>query len=278
LYAVFGFFPLVYGLWLSFHKWDGISPMEWTGLANYAKLLTDDIWWYAIYNTIWLFFAATVPQLIIALLLAFIINSNFIKGKDFFRAAFFAPNVASTVAVSLIFISLFGTRYGMLNYALSFFGVEQIDWLGSAAWIKPAIALVTIWQWTGYSMIIFLAGLQSINQELYEAARVDGARTRDIFWHITLPLLRPVIVFQVILSIIGAMQNFDIPVMLAGGTQSSSPGGTDRAGLTANVLLYWTAFKYTQFGYASAMSFVLFFLIVAFSFTYNKLQGRNLTE
>lgn len=278
LYAVFGLFPLLYGLWLSFHKWDGISQMEWAGLANYAKLMTDDIWWYSIYNTIWLFVAATIPQLILALILAFIINSSYIKGKDFFRAAFFAPQVASTVAVSLIFISLFGQRYGMVNYVLAMVGIQPVDWLGSAAWIKPAIALVTVWQWTGYSMIIFLAGLQSINQELYEAARVDGARTRDIFWNITLPLLRPVIVFQVILSIIGAMQNFDIPVMLAGGTQSSAPGGTDRAGLTAAVLLYWTAFKYTQFGYGSAMSFVLFFLIVVFSFTYNKFQGRNLTE
>ena len=142
------------------------------------------------------------------------------------RAAFFAPNVASAVAVSLIFTSLLGARYGMLNYALGFFGLGPIDWLGSAAWLKPSIAMVTIWQWTGYSMIIFLAGLQSINPELYEAARVDGAQTRDIFRHITLPLLRPVIVFQVILSIIGAMQAFDIPVMLAGGTQSSAPGGT----------------------------------------------------
>jgi ABC-type sugar transport system permease subunit len=278
LYAVFGMFPLLYGLWLSFHRWDGISPMKWAGLANYAKLMTDDIWWYSIYNTIWLFFAATVPQLTIALILAFIINTNYIKGKDFFRAAYFAPNVASAVAVSLIFVTLFGERYGMVNYFLSFFGVPRIDWLGTAAWIKPAISIVTIWQWTGYSMIIFLAGLQSINQELYEAAKVDGAETLDIFRHITLPLLRPVIVFQVILSIIGAMQNFDIPVMLAGGTQSSAPGGTDRAGLTAAVLLYWTAFKYTDFGYASAMSFVLFALIVSFSFIYNRLQGRNLTE
>jgi cellobiose transport system permease protein len=138
--------------------------------------------------------------------------------------------------------------------------------------------MVTIWQWTGYAMIIFLAGLQSINLELYEAAKVDGATTSDIFWSITLPLIRPVIVFQVILSIIGAMQSFDIPVMLAGGTQSSSPGGTDRAGLTAMVLIYWTAFKYTEFGYASAMSFVLFFLIIAFSFMYNRSQGRNPTE
>jgi cellobiose transport system permease protein len=278
LYAVFGLFPLLYGLWLSFQKWDGISPMQWAGIANYAKLMSDDIWWYSIYNTIWLFFAATVPQLILALVLAFIINSSYIKGKDFFRAAFFAPQVASSVAVGLVFVYLFGERYGLLNYFLGFLGIEKIDWLGSRNFIKPAIALVTIWQWTGYAMIIFLAGLQSINLELYEAAKVDGATTRDIFWSITLPLIRPVIVFQVILSIIGAMQSFDIPVMLAGGTQSSSPGGTDRAGLTAMVLIYWTAFKYTEFGYASAMSFVLFILIIAFSFLYNRSQGRNPTE
>jgi cellobiose transport system permease protein len=278
LYAVFGIFPLVYGLWLSFHSWDGISSMQWVGLGNYTQLLTDDIWWKAIYNTLWLFFAATVPQLILALLLAFIINSTYIKGKDILRAAYFMPIVASAVAVSLIFTSLFGERYGMLNYVLSFFGVERIDWLGSARWLKPSMAIVTIWQWTGYTMIIFLAGLQSINPELYEAARVDGAQTRDIFLHITLPLLRPVILFQVILSIIGAMQNFDIPVMLAGGTQSSAPGGTDRAGLVSMVLIYWTAFKYQQFGYAAAMAFVLFILIVAFSFSYNRWQGRNPTD
>jgi ABC-type sugar transport system permease subunit len=278
LYAVFGLFPLLYGFWLSFYKWDGISPMKWAGLANYAKLLSDDIWWKAIYNTIWLFFGATIPQLIIALLLAFIINSNFIRGKDFFRAAFFAPNVASAVAVGLIFGALFGERYGMINYGLSVFGIKGVDWIGSAAWLKPSIALVTVWQWTGYSMIIFLAGLQSINLELYEAAKVDGAETKDIFWSITMPLLRPVIVFQVILSIIGAMQNFDIPVILAGGTQSSAPGGTDRSGLTAVMLIYWTAFKYTNFGYAAAMAFLLFLLIIAFSYFYNRSQGRNPTE
>jgi ABC-type sugar transport system permease subunit len=278
LYAVFGMFPLIYGLWLSFHEWDGISPMEWVGLENYTTLLVDDIWWKTIYNTIWLFFGATVPQLTLALILAFIINSAYIKGKDFFRAAYFMPIVASAVAVALIFTYLFGTKYGLLNYGLSFFGIEPIDWLGSSTWLKPSIALVTIWQWTGYSMIIFLAGLQSINQELYEAAKVDGAQTRDVFRHITLPLLRPVILFQVILSIIGAMQTFDIPVMLAGGTQSSAPGGTDRAGLVSAVLVYWTAFKYTEFGYAAAMAFVLFILILIFSFAFNRWQGRNPTD
>lgn len=278
LYAVFGMFPLLYGLWLSFHKWDGISPMTWVGAANYVKLFTDDIWWYSVYNTIWLFFVATVPQIILALVVAFIINTPYIRGKDFFRAAYFSPIVASSVAVSLIFISLFGTRYGMINFFLGMFGIAQVDWLGSRDFIKPAIALVTIWQWTGYTMIIFLAGLQSINQELYEAARVDGATTKDIFWSITVPLLRPVIVFQVILSIIGAMQNFDIPTMLAGGTQSSSPGGTDRAGMTSMMLIFFTAFKYTQFGFASAMAFMLFALIIVFTLVYNRAQKSNLTE
>ncbi|MBC8159842.1 MAG: sugar ABC transporter permease [Roseiflexaceae bacterium] len=278
LYAIFGMFPLIYGLWLSFHSWDGISPMLWVGFENYTRLFVDDIWWQTIYNTLWLFFVGTIPQLCLAFLLAFIINSTYIKGKDFYRAAYFMPIVASGVAVALIFTSLFGERYGLLNYALSFFGVQKIDWLGSATWLKPSIAIVTIWQWTGYTMIIFLAGLQSINQELYEAARVDGAQTRDIFLRITLPLMRPVILFQVILSIIGAMQTFDIPVMLAGGTQSSAPGGTGRAGLVAQVILYWTAFKYGEFGYASAMAFVLFILIVAFSFMYNRWQGSNPTD
>ena len=278
LYAVFGIFPLFYGLWLSLHTWDAISPMQWVGVENYTRLIVDDIWWQTIYNTIWLFIFATVPQLTLALLLAFIINNALIRGKDIYRAAYFMPIVASAVAVSLIFISLFGERYGMINYVLSLFGIPPIDWLGSATWLKPSIAIVTVWQWTGYSMIIFLAGLQSINPELYEAARVDGALTRHIFRHITLPLMRPVILFQVILSIIGAMQTFDIPVMLAGGTQSSAPGGTGRAGLVSMVLIYWTAFKYTQFGYAAAMAFVLFVLIVLFSFLYNRWQGRNPTD
>lgn len=279
LYAVFGIFPLFYGLWLSLFRWDAISPMRWMGFANYAKLLTDDIWWKAVYNTVWLFFGATIPQLTLALVLAFIINSSYIKGKDIFRAAYFMPIVASSVAVGLIFSSLFGEKYGMLNYFIGFIGLGPIDWLQSREWLKPAIALVTVWQWTGYSMIIFLAGLQSINPELYEAARVDGATTRHIFRYITVPLLRPVILFQVILSIIGAMQTFDIPVMLTnGGTQASTPGGTDRAGLVTMVLIYWTAFKYGQFGFAAAMAFVLFLLIVLFSFLYNRWQGGDPTS
>jgi ABC-type sugar transport system permease subunit len=259
-------------------EWNGIAPMKWVGFENYARLIVDDIWWKAIFNTIWLFVFATVPQLTFALILAFIVNSNFIRGKDFFRAAFFMPIVASSVAVGIVFATIFGERYGMLNYFLSLIGIERIDWLGSREWIKPAIAIVTVWQWTGYSMILFLAGLQSINNELYEAARVDGATTRDIFFQITIPLLQPVILFQVILSIIGAMQTFDIPVMLAGGTQSSSPGGTDREGLVAMVQLYWTAFKYTQFGYAAGMSFLLFVMIVVFSYVYNRWRGQNLTD
>lgn len=284
LYAVFGLFPLLYGVWLSFHQWDGISPMQWVGLNNYIKLFTaDEVWWKAIYNTVWLFFGATTPQLLLALVLAFIINSGYIRFKDFFRAAYFMPFVASAVAVGILFTSLFGKQYGMFNYFLSLFGVPGVDWLGSADWLKPSIAAVTVWQWTGYSMIIFLAGLQSINPELYEAARVDGAETRDIFFRITMPLMSGVILFQVVTSIIGAMQNFDIPVMLAGGTQSSAPGGTDRAGLTAMMQLYWSAFKYNTgsksgFGYASAMSFILFFIIVIFSYTYNRWRGQNPTE
>lgn len=278
LYAIFGLFPNLFALLLSFEDWDGISPRKWVGLFNYQRLLQDEIWWKAVYNTIWLMFGTMVPQLFLAFLLAFILNSGYIRFKDAFRTAFFTPVIASSVATAIVFAALFGTKYGMLNYFLSFLGIPQIDWLGSANWVKPAIALLVIWRWTGYNTVIYLAGLQSIPTDLYEAAKVDGAKQRDIFWYITLPLMRPVITFTVILSIIGSLQLFEEPLLLTGGTNSTAPGGTDRAGLTTLMHIYNVSFQYVKFGYGSAMSFALFVLIFVFSFVYNRFLGRNLTD
>jgi len=137
---------------------------------------------------------------------------------------------------------------------------------------------VVIWRYFGWNTVIYLAGLQSIPTELYDAAQVDGARWRDVFWHITIPLLRPVITFTVILSIIGSLQLFEEPLLLCGGTASSSPGCTDQAGLTVLVNLYNTAFNYVQFGYAAAMSVALFVVIVVFSAIYYRVMGKNPTE
>lgn len=281
LYAIFGLFPNVYALVLSFKEWDGLSEQRWVGLQNYIRLSQDAIWWKAVFNTIWLMFGTLIPQLSLAFLLAFILNSGYIRFKDAFRTAFFTPVIASSVAMAIVFGALFGTRFGILNYLLSSIGIPPIDWLGSAMWIKPAIALLVIWRWTGYNTIIYLAGLQSIPTDLYEAARVDGAKQRDIFWHITLPLMRPVITFTVILSIIGSLQLFEEPLLLTAGSaggSSTSPGGTDQAGLTTLMYIYNASFQYVKFGYGSAMSFALFVLIFGFSFFYNRFLGRNLTD
>jgi len=280
LYAIFGLFPNLFALLLSFETWDGISPQKWVGLQNYTRLMQDDIWWKAVFNTIWLMIGTMVPQLFFAFLLAFILNSGYIRFKDAFRTAFFTPVIASSVAMAIVFSALFGTKYGILNFFITSVGLPAVDWLGAANWIKPAIALLVIWRWTGYNAVIYLAGLQSIPSDLYEAARVDGAKQRDIFWHITLPLMRPVITFTVILSIIGSLQLFEEPLLLTqgGGGSSTAPGGTDRAGLTTLMYIYNASFQYVKFGYGSAMSFALFLLIFAFSFLYNRFLGRNLTD
>ncbi len=277
LFAIFGLFPYIYAFVLSFADWDGISPIKWIGLENYRYLLTDDIWWTSLYNSVWLL-VVTSLNLVIALILAFILNSGLARFKEVFRTAFFTPIVASSVAVALVFSSLYGLHYGILNWVLGLVGLPPVDWLGTAGWIKPAIALVVIWRYFGWNTVIYLAGLQSIPNELYEAARVDGARWRDVFLHVTMPLMRPVITFTVILSIIGALQLFEEPLMLTGGAFNSSPGGVDHAGLTVVVNLYSTAFNYTQFGYAATMSVALFVVIVIFSYLYNRFLGKNLTD
>lgn len=282
LFAVFGLFPYLYAFYLSFLDWDGISPQTWVGLANYQELLDDSLWWKALGNTIWLMVATLIPQLGLALFLAFILNSGLVRFKDAYRTAFFTPIIASSIAITLVFASLFGQNYGLLNQLLRVVGIAPIDWLGSAAWIKPAIAIVVVWRYFGWNTIIYLAGLQSIPTDLYEAARVDGASWRDILFRITIPLLRPVITFTVILSIIGSLQLYEEPVMLtggpSGGDRAGAPGGTDGAGLTVMVYLYNVAFSYVRFGYAATLSVALFVVIICFSVLYNRFLGRNLTD
>ncbi len=277
LFTIFKLFPYLYAFFLSFNQWDGISPMKWVGLGNYQRLMGDAVWWQSVYNSIWLLVVTSI-NLVLALALAFILNSGLIKFKELYRAAFFAPIVASSVAVALLFTALFGLHYGLLNYVLGWVGVGPIDWLGNPRWVKPSIALVVIWRTFGWNTVMYLAGLQSIPTDLYEAARVDGARWTDIFLRITIPLLRPVITFTVILTIIGGLQLFEEPLMLCGGTTVSAPGCTNLSGLTVIVNLYNTAFNYVQFGYAAAMSVALFVIIIVFSAVYQRTLGRTTIE
>jgi cellobiose transport system permease protein len=261
LFAVFGAFPILFAFYLSFQRWDGLDDMQFIGLGNYAHLLADQIFWKAVYNTLFIGIIAHIPLLLIALILAFIINSGIVKFKDLFRTVYFLPAITSSVAVSIVFMTLFGVRAGLVNYFLSFIGLPQIDWWGGTGqWVKPAIIVLFIWKWVGWNMVIYLAGLQGISKDLYEAAEIDGANIRQIFMRITLPLLKPVILFTLIQSTIGALTIFDEPYMMVG-----TSGGTDSSGLTLMLYLYREAFEYVHFGYASSIAYLIsaFILIIA---------------
>jgi len=260
LFLIFGLFPIVFSLYLSFHKWSGLGDMEFVGLDQFKFLLSDDVFWQSVGNTFLIWFISTLPMLFFALVIAFLLNAPFTRFRGFYRTTFFITNVTSIVAVTIIFKSLFGNQYGLLNYILTSIGMDPIEWLNSAFWIKVVIASMVVWRWTGYNAIIYLAGLQSIPNDLYEAARIDGASLFQQFFHITIPLLRPIILFTVMMTTIGSMQLFTEPQVLLGN--SGGPGG---AGLTITLYMYKQGFIESQFGYASVVSWALFVIIAIFS-------------
>ena len=259
LFAIFGLFPIAFSLYLSLQKWDGIGAMTPVGLSQYRFLVTDPFFWRSIVNTLEIWVISTIPMLFLALVIAFLLNSS-LRFKGFYRVAYFLPNVTSIVAISIIFGSIFGNSFGLLNALLTAVKLPAVAWLTSEWGIKIAIASMVVWQWTGYNAIIYLAGLQSIPTDLYEAARVDGANTRQVFFRIMIPLLQPVILFTVITSTIGGMQIFAQPQVLVGNT-----GGPGNAGLTMVLYLYQQAFSHNLFGYGAAIGWGLFVIIVLFS-------------
>ena len=280
LFAIFGAFPIIFSLYLSFHRWNGITPMTWVGLENFFLLFQDRLFWVSLKNTLYIGIVAHIPMLLGALVLAFIINSRLVRLKDFFRTAYFLPIVTSSVAVALVFGTLYGVRFGLINWLLTEIGLQPINWWGGRGeWIKPAIFILFIWRWLGWNMVIYLAGLQGIPGEIYESASIDGASLLQIFWHITLPLLRPVILFTVVLSTIGTMTLFDEPfilLMTGGGTTNVGlTGGTNNAGLTIAVYLYNRGFNLAHFGYSSAMAYVVSAIIVGASILNIRFFGRR---
>lgn len=271
LFIAFSLFPILFSLYLAFHSWDGLGPMEFVGLRNFRNLLADDPeFWKSVGNTFVIWFLSTVPQLFAALVIAFLLNAAFMRFKDFYRAVYFLPNITSIVAVAIIFGSFFGSQFGLINGLLQAVGLPRIEWINDPFWVKVAISLMVIWRWSGYNAIIYLAGLQSIPHDLYEAATIDGASRTQQFISITLPLLRPIILFTVILSTIGGMQLFTEPLILVGNT-----GGATKEGLTLVLYLYNQAFGNQMFGYASAVAWMLFLIIGIFSFVNWKFVSRG---
>ena len=201
-----------------------------------------------------------------AIPLAAFIHASFKRLRDGMVGAYFVPYITSTVAIAILFSSLFSTDFGLINAALgAVFGVDAIDWLGRPEYVQPAIALIVFWRYLGFNVVLYLAAMQTIPKEHYEAATMDGAGRWQQFWHITLPGLRPMIFFGVTLSVIGGLQLFEEPFILTGGR-----GGPDQAGMTSAVYLYRMAFDFNDFGGASAMSWLLFVVVAALTWLTNR--------
>lgn len=274
LFAVFAAFPLGFSLYLAFHAWEptgGLQSMQWVGLENFSFALQDEWFWKALKNTLWLAFASGVPQHLVAIPLAVFIHNAFPRVRDLVSGAYFLPYITSTVAIAIMFGSLFSTDFGLVNAALgALAGVAPIDWLGTPAGIQAAISFVVFWRFVGFNMVLYLAALQSIPADHYEAATMDGASRWRQFIHITLPSLRPMMYFGVTLSVIGGLQLFEEPFILTGGR-----GGTDQAGMTAAVYLYRMAFDFNDFGGASAMSWLLCGVVALLTWLTNRAFGRR---
>jgi cellobiose transport system permease protein len=258
LFLAFGLFPLGYTFWVSLHHWDILGNNHYTGLRNYQLLLTDPDFWNAVTNTVAMFVIATVPQLLGALFLANALNRK-LRAQTLFRMGVLLPMVTSVAAVGIVFSQLFGRDYGLINWLLHFAGVHNIDWQAHQWSQWTAISTMVDWRWTGYNTLIFLAGMQAIPRDLYEAAAIDGASRRVQFWRITVPSLRPTIIFTSIVSTIGGLQLFTEPLMF---NQNLMQGGSLRQGQTVAMYMYESAFQRFQYGYGSAVAWMLFLLII----------------
>ncbi len=262
LFTIFFLFPTLFALVLGFFNWSALGTPEWFGVRNYERLFRDKIFWLSVQNTIFYSGFSLFVIVPLALLEAMALNAKALRFKTLWRILYFAPIVTSTVAVAIVFRMLYNREFGIINNLLISIGATPVDWLGDQSWVKLAVMGVVVWRWTGLLAVYFLAGLQSIPEELHEAAAIDGANAVQRFWNITLPALRPVILFVSVIVLIGSMQIFDDPQVLFG---SGSPGGPANAGLSMVQYLYSRGINDLLFGYASAVGLFLFVVIFALS-------------
>jgi ABC-type sugar transport system permease subunit len=276
LVIVFGIFPIVFSLLLSVQEWSGMGPMKFVGLRNFSFLLFDDLYfWKTVKVTLFLLVFGSFTQHLFAIPLAIVLNNKLIKGRNAFRTAYFLPFITSSVSIALIFSYFFSTSYGLANFVLELFDVKRMAWLENKKLIPISLAVIVNWRYIGWNTVIYLAGLQSIPEELYEAADIDGASSFRKHLSITLPLLLPIVFFALTLSIIGGMQLFDEPFVILGGYPGM--GGTDNAGFTSAFYIMWLLQRVGKLGRGSAVSWLLFIIVFAMTFInrriINKLEG-----
>ena len=272
LIGVFFFLPVAASFLLSVTDFDiyavgDLDNARFVGLRNYAELFRNPLFWTAIQNTF--YFALIGGPLTVAVSLgaALLVNAKATRFKALFRTVYFIPFVTTLVAVAIVWRYLYHPQYGLLNYALGWFGVAPINWLGDPRWAMPAIILLAVWKNFGYNMLIFIAGLQAIPDELYEAAAIDGAGTVRRFWHVTLPMLAPTFFFVGVVTMIGYFQLFAEPYVM-------TSGGPLRATTSLVLFMYEEGFRWWRMGTAAAIAFVLFLLILAWTWLQLRVERR----
>lgn len=254
--AIFQVYPTVFSLYASLTQWNLLTPPRWVGMRNYVDLFTTDRFFFqTMRNTGVYTLGVVVPAMILALVFAILLNQE-IRGKYLYRAIYFIPVIAPAVAVALLWGWLYEPNFGLINSALRVVGIKGPAWLGSTKWAMTAVIIESIWAGLGFSIVIFLSGLQGIGREYYEAASIDGAGFFRQFYSITLPLLSPVTFFILVTSVIGSFQDFTVPFIMTGG----GPAGATQLVV---MYLYGLAFRLQNMGTASAVAYVVFLVIVS---------------
>ncbi|MEU0525907.1 carbohydrate ABC transporter permease [Streptomyces niveus] len=262
IFGAFGLYPLIYTFWISMHRVElsTMDMMEWRGLANFTELIDDERFWNALTNTFTIGVISTVPQLLMALVLAHLLNYR-LRGSTFLRVAVLTPYATSIAAAALVFTMLFERDFGMINWGLGFFGIENVDWENQKWPAQFAISAIVIWRWTGYNALLYLAAMQAIPRDLYEAAAIDGASRWQQFRQVTIPGISATIVFTIVLSTIGATQLFGEPLIFGQGPNGIS-GGADNQYQTLGLLLYEEGWKNYQMGRAATIAWAMFLILV----------------
>ncbi len=267
-FAVFGLYPMLFSLYLSFTEWKGIGEIKFVGFANFERMLQDKIFIKSFENSFVLFLMYVPIMILLALVLAVILNSPRVKGFRWFRTIIFIPFITNMVAAGFAFQVLLNKNYGLVNVILGQLGIGAVPWLESVWGARVSLSLLIIWAWLGYNMVLMLAGLQTIPNELNDAARVDGANRFQTFFRITIPLMRPIILFALVMSTMGTFSLFaEVDTLTGGGPVYST--------ITPLIKIYGNAFSQFQFGYASAMSYTYFVIIFILTMFQVRYFGRN---
>jgi ABC-type sugar transport system permease subunit len=264
LYLVFGFVPQIFSIYLSLSEWKGLGAVKFIGLANYKLAFSDKVFWQAMSNSVIIFFMYVPLMLFLALVLAVLLTSNRVRGVHFFRLIIFLPYITNRIASGRTFQLLFNsTDQGLINYALSVFGLGSVPWMDNVWTARITLSALIIWGWVGYNMILMMAGLQTINPELNEAALIDGATPVRAFFSITIPLMRPILLFCLAMSVMGTFNLFAEVMSLtgAGGNAAGLYGGPMNSLLTPLIFIYTRAFGDFRMGYAAALSYIYFIFI-----------------